>query len=332
MIDASWRKWVAENLLLNKTRDSIAEAMVIVEPDSETRYGYIDEVASDPLFTMLRGGIQPNRKLESVVRNLQQCWELNPNYTTIERRTTPGEAEFYDRYVAGCRPAIFTDMTDGWAARHAWTPELLRDRFAGNAVQVQRGRNNDPKYEENSVSLRSEMPWEEFVDEVTSGGPNNDIYLTANNRLFLRPAFESLLEDIGALPEFVARHQLRDAGHFWFGPGGTHTPLHHDTVILFHSQLIGRKRWRFISPLEVLSLENHRGVFSRLDVNEHVSGQTLITPNGKTVQVIDAICNPGDTLFLPMGWWHAVDALDVSVSLSFSCIRKCPSSFTFENP
>ncbi len=50
--------------------------------------------------------------------------------------------------------------------------------------------------------------------------------------------------------------ELRDparkasASFFWVGPRGTNTPLHHDTVMLFHAQIVGRKRWRFISPLD----------------------------------------------------------------------------------
>jgi ribosomal protein L16 Arg81 hydroxylase len=34
--------------------------------------------------------------------------------------------------------------------------------------------------------------------------------------------------------------------------------------------------------------------------------------------VINLILQPGEVLFMPVGWWHHVRALDVSVTVSFT--------------
>lgn len=37
------------------------------------------------------------------------------------------------------------------------------------------------------------------------------------------------------------------------------------------------------------------------------------------------------TVFLPLGWWHQVTSLDVSMSLSFTNLD-APNQYTFDNP
>jgi ribosomal protein L16 Arg81 hydroxylase len=38
--------------------------------------------------------------------------------------------------------------------------------------------------------------------------------------------------------------------------------------------------------------------------------------------VIETVIGPGDALFLPVGWWHAVEALSLSVSVSFTSFQR----------
>jgi ribosomal protein L16 Arg81 hydroxylase len=41
----------------------------------------------------------------------------------------------------------------------------------------------------------------------------------------------------------------------------------------------------------------------------------------RDVPVHEALVEPGEILFIPIGWWHAVRSLDVSMSLSFTNLR-----------
>ena len=143
-----------------------------------------------------------------------------------------------------------------------------------------------------------------------------------------RPEFAPLLADIGSLPEFCDAARLSRLSSFWFGPAGTVTPLHHDTLMLFHTQIVGRKRWRLISPLETPKLYNHSGVFSPIDVDRP---DLVRFPTFALVKMLEVVVEPGETVFLPLAWWHQVTSLDVSLSFSFSNLA-VPNHYTFRTP
>ena len=41
-------------------------------------------------------------------------------------------------------------------------------------------------------------------------------------------------------------------------------------------------------------------------------------PLMKKTTSIEVVLEPSDALFIPIGWWHCVESLDVSISLSFT--------------
>jgi len=327
-IDDGWLQWIAEQRLRNCTPESMARTMVAAGCDADASARIIAALEQDPVFKAARRHQQLQRKLESVVGNLQRMWELSPHYGVVEKRPTPDAEEFLERYVAGCRPVVLTDVARDWPALARWSPADLKARFGHLEVEVQAERNADPRYEENKLERRRTVRLAAFVDQVLAGGPTNDYYLTANNEMLRRPEFAPLLDDIGTLPSFCDRTTLASQSSFWFGPGGTVTPLHHDTLMLCHTQLVGRKRWRFVSPLQWPKVYNHSGVFSPVDVDRP---DFVRHPDFRDAHVLEVVVEPGETVFLPLGWWHQVGALDVSLSFSFSNLA-VPNLYDYANP
>jgi hypothetical protein len=222
---------------------------------------------------------------------------------------------------------VLTDVTRDWPAMRRGSPADLKQRFGHLDVEIQAERQADPKFEENKLAHRRTTRLATFVDQVLGGGATNDYYLTANNEALRRPEFAPLLADVGSLPAICDRTQLAARSSFWFGPAGTVTPLHHDTLMLFHTQVVGRKRWRFISPLEWARLYNHNNVFSPIDIDRPDLHRY---PMFRDVTVLEVVVEPGDTVFLPLGWWHQVTALDVSLSFSYSNLD-LPNEFAYAN-
>lgn len=327
---AEWITWIAEQHLRGCSPESMLTVMTARGLDREESETAIELAPRHPLFLAARRQQQQLRKLESVAVNLQLLWELDPTYGVIEKRSAVSEQEFFDRYVRGCRPVVLTGHTTDWPAMQRWSPADLKARFGRLDVEVQADRKANPRYEEDKLAHRRTVRLGDFVDQVVAGGETNDYYLTANNEALRRPEFAPLLDDVGSLPPCCNRAELAERSSFWFGPGGTVTPLHHDTLMLFHTQVVGRKRWRLISPLQGPRLYNTEGVFSPIDLDAVDLDRF---PLFKDVRVLEVVVEPGETMFLPLGWWHQVRALDMSLSFSYSNLAlPVANQFTYVDP
>ena len=329
-IDASWHQWIVEQSLRGSSHETILQGIEragYARADAQSAIAALD---TDPAFAVAKALQAKQRKLEAVALNLQRLWASDPHYATVEKRSCAhlSDDEFLRRYVRGCRPVVLTGHTADWPAMRRWSVADLKQRFGHLDVDIQSERNKDANYEQNKLRLTQRVNLGSFVDRVVSGGITNDYYLTANNELLRRPEFAPLLADIGSLPPLCDRAQLVERSSFWFGPAGTLTPLHHDTLMLFHTQVVGRKRWRFVSPLEWSRVYNLSNVFSEVDLERPDPARF---PEFASATVLEVVVEPGETMFLPLAWWHQVASLDVSLSFSYSCLA-VPNHFEYPDP
>ena len=327
-LDDGWRQWVAENRLRGCTPASMLATMTGAGLDPQASATALNELERNPVYLAALRHQQLLRKLESVAGNLQKVWQLAPGYGAVDKREHLSRDEFIERYVVGCRPVVITGLARDWPALKRWSPQDLKQRFGHLEVEVQAERQADPQYEQNKLQHRRRVRLGDFVDHVLAKGPSNDHYLTANNELLRKPEFAPLLQDIGSLPDYCDADALQRSCSFWFGPAGTVTPLHHDTLMLFHTQVVGRKRWRFVSPLETPKLYNYHDVYSPIDIDRPDLHRY---PDFAQVTVLNVVVEPGETMFLPLGWWHQVTALDLSLSFSFSN-PAVPNTYSYRNP
>jgi len=324
-LDDGWRQWLAENALLGHSQDSMLARIREAGIDPAQATGYLSAIARDPLFRAGEKMRDRHQRFGRAMLNVQAVRESDPLYTHVEKRSRVSRDEFIERYVRGCRPVVLTDLARDWPAMQRWSLAEFKRRYGHLTVQVQAGRDADADYEVNKVRLRRDTNFASFLDRVATSGVTNDEYLTASNELLRRPEFAGLLEDIGALPDFCNPSTLSRSASLWVGPAGTRTPLHHDTLMLLHTQIVGRKRWRFVSPLSGPRLYNDFDVYSPVDLE---SPDLQRFPEAAKVKVLDVVVEPGETVFLPLAWWHQVSSLDRCISLSFTNLD-VPNEFDF---
>lgn len=319
--DRAWRCWIAENL----AQGGAAETLVRVLVDNgfaagEARHEVATAEASPYLDVARRLGHRVAKRDWSlaVQRKTRRLRYGGP--AAIDRHDRLDRATFLRDYYSANRPVVITGRMADWRAMR-WTPECLAGRLADREVQVQTRRLANPRYESESARHHETMRFADFMRRVTSGRESNDIYMTANNGGANAPALRELWDDIVQIPEYLDDRDPGNLGFFWIGPAGTITPAHHDLTNNFMAQIVGRKRVHLVDGLDIPRMYNHLHVYSEVDL-EHIDYDRF--PLMRDVDVLSYDLQPGELLFLPVGWWHQVRALDLSITVTFT-------NFVFDN-
>ena len=257
-------------------------------------------------------------KAASFLEVLSRQFRQSPLSHTVPRINACRPDEFFERYYYSNRPVILQGLMKGWTALRRWTPEFFARKFRNSTVEIVAGRDADPYYESNFLSHRTTLRMKDYVSMVNRAGETNDFYLSARNLLLQRPSFRSLLNDLRCPAGFLDPSSFRKAPNFFFGPKGTVTPLHHDAQNILFGQIRGRKLFKLIPPFDLDKVYVERACFSSADFGKLDHARF---PLARQASLLECILDPGEFLFLPVGWWHWVRALDISISVSFCNFR-----------
>ncbi len=311
-IDADWTQWITLNLLRQASEASMLHAMAQAGLPPDVAQQALHTVRNHPITQTALAEQSLHHKLLSVVDAVQSLHTAHPRYAQVERVTSITDNELFERFVCANRPCLLTDAAARWPALQRWSFDFFAKRFGSMQIQVQGDRNTDAQFEFNKVNLRRQVRLDDFIAYCRQNANDNNQYLTANNNLLRRPEMAGLTEDLGDLP-LCDRARAHDMAHLWIGPGGTNTPLHHDENMLWHTQLVGAKRWRLWSPLEWSRMYNHHAVFSPIDVH---APDLQRYPRFAQATALEVVVRPGEAIYLPPGWWHQVSALEPSISVN----------------
>jgi LPS sulfotransferase NodH len=309
-----WRRWIGQQKLARIDSRTIVDTLTRNGCDATAAAAEVAKADADPY---LRGATHVHARSVKGAALLNALGELRKleSHPTITRTTHLSSNDFRDHYYAANRPVLFDGRLASWRALSEWTPDYLRRELGDITVEVMTDRNADPDFEVNAAKHRTSMRFGDYIDKVQSGVVTNDYNLVANNGFFQRFPTHRLLEDLHPTLPFLRPAPPGEQCFFWFGPAGALTPLHHDTSNILVAQIVGRKRYRLVPSTQWECVYNSRGVFGDVDPE---SPDYARHPRFRAATVIDVILAPGEVLFVPVGWWHHVRAVDVSISVSFT--------------
>jgi len=236
--------------------------------------------------------------------------------TDVDRRdwSTLGRERFEREYLSPLRPVVIAGGFDGWPAREKWTLEFFRAQHGSRTVLVDGKR------------------WrlDDLIDAVRGSTAESPApYL--RNQLLSRWAPE-LLADISPMPECTRPNWLESRAipalqpltfiELYIGGTGASFPvLHYDNLHThaFLMQISGEKEYVALAPEQGKFLYPQDGVAA----NKSSIGD-LDRPDLTRFPLFDRAkgmrfrLHPGETLFVPAGWWHTARILSPSITVSIN--------------
>ena len=256
-------------------------------------------------------------KRDWLLQTQERLRSLSPAASDILHKEEISAQEFLDEHYAANQPVVLGGEIADWPALHRWTRDYLKARIGGSPIELQGDRDANPEFERDKDRHRRAMPFDTFIDSITRD--SNALYMTAYNSAANQKALAPLIEDVRCIGKLLDPDGPSPQGMIWIGPAGTFTPLHHDLTNNLLVQVRGRKRIVMASPRESGRLYNDLEVFSR--IGDITAADFARYPLLQGIRLYDLMLEAGDALFIPVGWWHQVSALDFSISITYTNFR-----------
>lgn len=236
---------------------------------------------------------------------------------TIERRAGLTKESFYEEYLNPQLPVILTDYADSWPSKTKWSMDFFKNKYGHLEVPVFSKEFSKPgkKY----MSADKKMKFGDYLELIDSQ--------PTELRLFLFNIFKhapELREDFSTptiMDGFMMRFPL-----MFFGGAGSNVQMHYDIDLshVFHTQFHGRKRVLLFAPDQSRKLyQQPFTVRTYVDIDNPDYERY---PKLKEVSGFEDELQPGETLFMPTGYWHYMDYVTGGYAMSLrsneSILRK----------
>jgi len=245
-------------------------------------------------------------------------FEQTPPKDAIDRVSGLPHREFVRQYLMPQRPVIVTGAIAHWPAIDRWTPEFFRERYGSTKVEIDK------------------QNWllADYIDAMSNSTPNSPAPYLRN--VLLEKWLPELMADISPLPNCIEPNWL-DSRLFpssesmrfleiYIGGAGVRFPILHYDGLYTHAwlmQIFGTKRYVVYPPEQSELMYRKTGIESNKSFIEDIEQPDLerFPLFEKAVPTVFDLF-PGETLFVPSGWWHTVKVLTPSITISVNAANR----------
>lgn len=217
---------------------------------------------------------------------------------------------FKQNYIDEGKPVLLKGYAKNWGATKKWNLDFFLSIEKDESILLL-----DNNYIQDSHGFKK-ASFKDYILKLKESENNQENvkeYLTTLNIFHY---FPELKEDIDF--SFYEKHTTSNVVSAWIGPSGTISDFHADTANNVYAQIKGRKMFIICAP------KFNRNMYRS---NKHIYGAVACGvninhfdekrfPNFKNSVFHTIILEPGDVLFLPKKWWHYVQSLEPSISIS----------------
>ncbi len=224
-----------------------------------------------------------------------------------------------DYYHPGV-PVVIKNLSHNWPAFSKWNWDYFKELVGEKKVPLYNNVKSDAYTPINTAD--DYKSFGEYIDMISKG--------PAAWRIFLFNIFDhapQLIKDF-AWPEHLMKGFIKKYPMLFTGGAGSITHLHYDIDLshILHTQFAGRKRVLMFpykeqyklyrKPFEVLSMADFSNYYEQNGSPDYEKFPAL-----KLAEGFDFILEPGDTLFMPAGYWHHMEYLESGFAMSLRALQ-----------
>ncbi|PFH33283.1 histone lysine demethylase JMJD6a [Besnoitia besnoiti] len=223
-------------------------------------------------------------------------------------KTNTSLKDFVEKFEIPCQPVLLCGWMEGWPAMERWEPRVLERRFRSARFKV--GEKDDGE------KIRMKMKY--FIDYMENQRDDSPLYL-------FESAVEEKADTCGLLEDWIVPEvfpvdlhaivgEEKRPPHRWFciGPKRSGTTVHVDPLgtAAWNAVTHGYKRWALFPPSVARHIVKGKHLLKRGEDDEAIMWFDFILPrireNYPDVPIYECIQRPGEVIYVPGGWWHAV--------------------------
>jgi len=227
--------------------------------------------------------------------------------TAVERRGRLSAAEFEQEYLKPLKPVVLTEVMSHWPATMKWTVAFFKEHYGHLMVPVVSRNFSRPG--KTYLEPDRYILFREYLDILESGPSDLRIFLW--NIFRQAPELRRDFSFPTLMDGFV-----NEVPFLFFGCAGSRVALHYDLDLshVFLNQFHGHKRVILFPPDQGRHLYHMPfTVASHVDLSQPDFERY---PALKYARGQEVVLAPGETLFIPRGYWHYIEYLDGGYSMS----------------
>jgi hypothetical protein len=235
---------------------------------------------------------------------------------SVDKVDSISREDFNRNYLRPQKPLIIRGLANSQPAGKKWTVDYLREVCGDVMIDVfdNRNANHGSAY----TVPDGKMRFRDFLDISLREEPTT-LRMFLFNMFAERPQLRADFPCPGLI-----KGMLGKIGFMFFGAKGIKVRIHQDMDMsnVMLTQFQGRKRVMLVAP-------EYSRLLYKLPFNTH----SLIDldnpdldkyPGLRYIKVYDCMLEPGETLFMPSGYWHYITYVDSGFAVSYRKMANSP--------